>query len=240
MNRKKFKTERIISWKLTKLKNYIETHTLQEWIFTRRDRFFLAAKKKKKIIIVQFCLIPLEKHLYKLHPFSKLPFLPLDIFHSCLSSPPRSVVFFLFLPATFSTLPPRSVLLSSSSSPSPPFLDPLIRLMYTGRGKSNKGVGGIRAIRREISSNVEPRSFPFLPPLPRELWGGRKSPFEAITRGAGEKENKYNWNSWKRKIPRYFSSRDHVIQILSIRSSRGRERERVGFDPLGSPATISR
>lgn len=136
-----------------------------------------------------------SKHLYKLHPFSKPPhtFLPLDIPFMFILSPDQSFLSSFFRQLSPSGIPPsfhsssHTVLLSSSPPLPPPFLDPLIRLMYTGRGKSNKGVGGIRAIRREISSNVELRSLLSLPSLilfVKRCRGSRASkiPFRGVWR----------------------------------------------------------
>ena len=105
--------------------------------------------------------------------------------------------------------------------------------MYTGRGKSNKGVGGIRAIRREISSNVELRSPLPLSPLSVKRcrgvgWRGIVPRKSAPSKGfgdntAGKKRKKQIYNfPWK-----FFHDISLVIQILSIRSSRERERELV-------------
>lgn len=104
--------------------------------------------------------------------------------------------------------------------------------MYTGRGKSNKGVGGIRAIRREISSNVELRSPLPLSPLSVKRcrgvgWRGIVPRKSAPSKGfgdntAGKKRKKQIYNfPWK-----FFHDISLVVQILSIRSSREKERER--------------
>lgn len=205
-------------------------------------RIFPRCLKKKKII-VQFWLIPLEASLQTSPLFQATAHVSPPRYSIHVYPLPRSVVSFLFLPATFSirdpslvsfVLPPHTVLLSSSPPLPPPFLDPLIRLMYTGRGKSNKGVGGIRAIRREISSNVELRSLLSLPALilfVKRCRGSRASkiPFRGVWRwrGRGRKE-KTNITLGNSTIFLSWSREPNIVHTIF---ERGRERENC-FDPF--------
>lgn len=149
-------------------------------------------------------------------------------------SPDQSFLSSFFRQLSPSGIPPsfhsssHTVLLSSSPPLPPPFLDPLIRLMYTGRGKSNKGVGGIRAIRREISSNVELRSLLSLPALilfVKRCRGSRASkiPFRGVWRwrGRGRKE-KTNITLGNSTIFLSWSREPNIVHTIF---ERGRERE---------------
>lgn len=154
-------------------------------------------------------------------------------------SPDQSFLSSFFRQLSPSGIPPsfhsssHTVLLSSSPPLPPPFLDPLIRLMYTGRGKSNKGVGGIRAIRREISSNVELRSLLSLPSLilfVKRCRGSRASkiPFRGVWRwrGRGRKE-KTNITLGNSTIFLSWSREPNIVHTIFERG----ERENC-FDPF--------
>lgn len=182
-------------------------------------------------------------------PFSNPPhaFLPLDIPFMFILSPDRSFFLSFFrqlspsLPITCSFL---LLSLSSTSVSWSPHSSHVHR-------KSNKGVGGIRAIRREISSNVELRSPLPLSPLSVKRcrgvgWRGIVPRKSAPSKGfgdntAGKKRKKYITSlgnsstiflSWSRDpniVHTIFERERERELVLSVQQYRDRLNYSLGF-----------